>query len=73
MNFLAVPLFNSHLARVTAWIGIPIVALAVLLLVAIDLNLLRDRRVSRSLLVGSVGLTLAALGFMAYRFVRLKL
>jgi hypothetical protein len=73
MNLVSLPIFNSHLARITALIGIPLVVLATALLAAIDLNLLRDRRVSRSLLTSSIGLLLAALVFMAYRFARLKL
>ena len=63
---------NRHLSHLTALIGIPLVVVSVLLLASLDVELVRGRRVGRPLLASSVLVFVGAVGFMAYRFVRLK-
>jgi apolipoprotein N-acyltransferase len=63
---------NRHLAHLTALVGIPLTGLAVVLLAAIDLKIVRDRRPRLLLVLSALALTVTALGYMFYRFAALK-
>lgn len=71
-HLLAAQSFNWHLARQTAFVGIPLAVIAAVLLILLDLRLISRRRLSRLTVVVPVIVVTASVAFTMWRFLRLK-